>query len=758
MFFSVIIPTHGSLSLLQKCIKTLKRYEKGNNYEVIVIDDGSTAKEQSLLRNYCRTENIRAILNEQNKGFAHSVNIGCHSAKQNTDVYLLCNNDIVFTQPVFSELTSSFITHKEVGVIGALLSYPNKTVQHAGMHYSEHAKAFLHTHKNVKESNFTVNQPRYCIAVTGALFAVRKEAHKVLGEFNENYFLACEDTEYCLRAWNKNYHVLYNPRVKAIHLEGGTRGKNPRAKARINHTWVKGEADSIAKFQKHLETYDIKAIEHTVSSLNTLNSFKEEFKSKELPVSGLFKDKKKIEVGSGYSPHPGYLHLDVRKGLPQLDYVCDFSKERLPFKDGEVSEILANHVIEHISFRKLPFMLSEWSRVLGADGKLILRTPNLRFIVEKYLANETTPEWPGDEDYIKKNLSDAVTPAWWANIKLFSGQDYAANFHHICFDFPMLKEVLKRFGFKSVVESKFDREFSPGELQVEAYKKEQPDTLNNNNSEVKNALIIRKGAFGDVLMATPIIKRLSDSGYKVSFKTDCLEALTNNPHVHFVSSNNFNIHYFEKIIDLDLAYEKTPKMHVIDAYSLVAFGDTETEHKLYFYLSDSPENKLVPFFKDYLKDSYTVVHAGTGWENRTWGVKNWYSLVEKIKGKVVVIGSRSDNHITGMDQRVLNLVGKLNWNETANIIKNAKLFIGPDSAPLHLAQALGTPSVGIFTCAKAEYRTTGALAVIPDIECYGCLHEEKPPVTYCGCKRGDFKCLALVTPNNVVEAALEATR
>lgn len=751
MRFSIIIPTYGGLRFLVKCISSIKQFEKSDDYEIIVVDDGSPQSDRINLQNYCEKNNIKCFVHLTNQGFAHAVNTGIRVAQG--DIVVLCNNDIQFTHPILSSIKATFDTSLSLGIIGGLLLYPNKRVQHAGLTYHERRKSFYHDHKNLPNFDPKVLKPKYVEAVTGALFAIKREVINKIGHLNEEYFLACEDTEYCLRAWEAGFSVYYNPAVSAIHYEGGTRGNTPHAKTRINKTWTKNEATSIIKFKGNLHKYNIKAIKKNVRELNWG------------PL--------KIEVGSGFNPHPGYLHLDVRKGLPQLDYVCDFSKDKLPFEDGEVIEILANHVIEHISFRKLPHVLKEWRRVLSGDGKLVLRTPDLRFICEKYLKDETTPEWPGDEKFIKEHLTgDIVTPGWWANLKLFSGQDYASNFHHVCFDYETLADLLFKYGFKEVNRVKLDKEFSPGELQVEAYAEVQyvfiPGAVSMNGKgeisvkplEKKTALVIRNGAIGDVLLTTPIVKRLHDEGYEVDVATKCTEVLEGNPYIKRVLNVNLLDKYFtkyDKTIDLNLAYENLPHAHIIDAYSWVAFRDKATPHKIDFF---SFQNKNLHLQK-LMGLKYVVIHPAKSWENRTWPITSWNKLIELFPKDtvVVMVGARDDFKVVISPYQqgtrpITSLVDKLNLQETAYVIRESKLFIGPDSGLLHLAQAFHVPSIGLFTCAKAEYRTHSlkSLPIIPDIDCYGCLHDEVPPVTYCGCRRGDFKCLDLITPEKVFEA------
>ena len=79
----------------------------------------------------------------------------------------------------------------------------------------------------------------------------------------------------------------------------------------------------------------------------------------------------KVELGGGKSPRGnGFINLDVEAG-PEVDLVCDFEHDRLPFEDDTVSFIYSAHCIEHIDYRHL---LKEIVRVchIGARVEIIV--------------------------------------------------------------------------------------------------------------------------------------------------------------------------------------------------------------------------------------------------------------------------------------------------------------------------------------------------------------------------------------------------
>lgn len=425
--------------MLVNCVRSIKKHEKNSDYEIIVVDDFSTKHNRDRLRQLAEIMKFKLVETEANLGFPRATNLGLTHASG--DYLILCNNDVIFTNPVLERFEKAHLTQPRTAVVGCKLLYPDGTVQHGGVQFA-HGR-FMHTN-----GIMDATKSRYCIGVTFALCSVRREFYYQAGGLDPEFFIACDDSEYCLRAWRHDWGVYYDSSINAIHLEGATRGKTDHDKKK-NPKWFDEEKKSIARLNANL--HDLNILREKVTKAN-----------------GHCVQTLKIEIGAGYNPQPGYEHIDARR-LPHIEHVMDFAKDPLPYGDNTVDEILSNHSIEHASYRRLPFILKEWHRVLKAGGKVVLRTPDLEFICKTYLAGKKTPEWPDDEKFIENNLGE-VSPAWWANIKLFAGQDYAGNFHYLCFDFKMLHDLLKKYGFRSIKKIDLTPVFSPGELQIEAFK------------------------------------------------------------------------------------------------------------------------------------------------------------------------------------------------------------------------------------------------------------------------------------------------
>jgi len=105
-------------------------------------------------------------------------------------------------------------------------------------------------------------------------------------------------------------------------------------------------------------------------------------------------------------------------------------------------------------------------------------------------------------------------------------------------------------------------------------------------------------------------------------------------------------------------------------------------------------------------DSYAVIHAATRWASKAWPVDRWREVVVALLRKFpkVIISCGPNAHeieearmlCEGNDGRVISTGGFFSWRQMASLLCKAHLFVGVDTAAMHLAAAVQCPSVVLF--------------------------------------------------------------
>lgn len=122
-------------------------------------------------------------------------------------------------------------------------------------------------------------------------------------------------------------------------------------------------------------------------------------------------DNLKLNLGSGRKRYPSFINIDRAK-LPETDLVWDLEEVPLPFKDNSVSEIVSEHVLEHIS--NLPRLLEEMYRITKPNGRWKIVVP--------YYKYEGTFRDPTHRCFFSENTFDYFTEGntfdYYSNVRL----------------------------------------------------------------------------------------------------------------------------------------------------------------------------------------------------------------------------------------------------------------------------------------------------------------------------------------------------
>ena len=217
--------TEGDLDLLVRCLVSL--WSSAPQADVVVVDDGSP--ERSLLVPLAAAiEELgyELIAKDENEGFSRTVNVGLRRALEEGRDVVLVNADIEFHEAGWLDrmLARTDTQGRLAAVVGARLLYPNGTIQHAGCFLSVRTRGFWHRCQfapaNLPEALSPVRCP-----VTGALQLIRHETLEQIGLYDEEFRMAYEDVDYCLRVFDAGLECIYEPSVCAFHHESVFRGR-----------------------------------------------------------------------------------------------------------------------------------------------------------------------------------------------------------------------------------------------------------------------------------------------------------------------------------------------------------------------------------------------------------------------------------------------------------------------------------------------------------------------------------------------------
>jgi GT2 family glycosyltransferase len=226
---SVIIPTRDKAELLAACLGALGQLRYPGACEILVVDNGTTQPEAlHLMETQQAAGLIRVIRDDGAFNFAALNNRAADRAAG--ELLCLLNNDVEALDGDWLEAMVRHAARPDVGAVGALLLYPDGSVQHAGVsigtggaagHLARQAMPGDPMHFAWHGVTRTVS------AVTAACLVVRREAYLDVGGLDEEAFaVAFNDVDFCLRLGRQGLRNVFVAESLLIHHESVSRGKD----------------------------------------------------------------------------------------------------------------------------------------------------------------------------------------------------------------------------------------------------------------------------------------------------------------------------------------------------------------------------------------------------------------------------------------------------------------------------------------------------------------------------------------------------
>jgi GT2 family glycosyltransferase len=273
---SIIIPNKDHIDDLDTCLRSLREKSSYPNYEIIIVEnnseDAATFERYRSLTSYeegsresptretpvretpaCESPTLRLLTYEGAFNFSAINNFAARSARG--EYLLFLNNDTEVIAPQWIEEMLMFAQRPDVAAVGAKLLYPDDTVQHAGVILGIGGVAG-HSHKTFDRDEFgyagRLQLAQNLTAVTAACLLVGADKFQEVGGFDENYAVAFNDVDLCMRLRAAGYLNVYTPFAELYHHESKSRGyedtveKQARFSEEVARFMIRWEAELTA--------------------------------------------------------------------------------------------------------------------------------------------------------------------------------------------------------------------------------------------------------------------------------------------------------------------------------------------------------------------------------------------------------------------------------------------------------------------------------------------------------------------------------
>jgi GT2 family glycosyltransferase len=229
---SVIIPTRNGVDLLVRCIRSIRERTRYSAFEILIVDNGSddpaTVKYLDDLQRLGAARVLR-----YDAPFNYSAINNFAVAHAAGDLVCLLNNDTEVISPDWLGEMVGHAIQPGVGAVGAMLYYPDDTIQHAGVTLGLGGLAghrFIAKPRGYAGPRERLRHAQNLSAVTAACLLVQKRIYlEVDGLDQESFPVAYNDVDFCLRLRMHGYRNVWTPFAELYHFEGASRGRDSQS-------------------------------------------------------------------------------------------------------------------------------------------------------------------------------------------------------------------------------------------------------------------------------------------------------------------------------------------------------------------------------------------------------------------------------------------------------------------------------------------------------------------------------------------------
>lgn len=238
---SILIPNKDHAADLKKCMDSIEEKSTYRNFEFIIVENNSTEEETfAYYKEIEKRDNVRVLYYKEDFNYSRINNFGAKEA--NGEYVLLLNNDTEMIEPDSIKEMLDVCMRPDVGIVGAKLLYEDNTIQHAGVIIGfggVAGHAFIGQDRDDNGYFSRIISVQDLSAVTAACLMVRRSVFDEVEGLNEEFKVAFNDIDFCLKVRKAGYLVVYNPYAQFYHYESKSRGQED-------------SADKVARFQQEI--------------------------------------------------------------------------------------------------------------------------------------------------------------------------------------------------------------------------------------------------------------------------------------------------------------------------------------------------------------------------------------------------------------------------------------------------------------------------------------------------------------------------
>lgn len=232
---SIIIVNYNVRDFLLHALESIQRALNKISHEIIVVDNASVDGSVETVRN--RFPDVQLIVNPENLGFAAANNQAIKIARG--EFVVLINPDTIVQEDTFTSLIKFMKDNPDAGMATCKILNPDGSFSVDSRHsiptpmtafWKQIGFSRLFPKSKIfARYNLTYldeNETNPVDAISGSFMFIRRSVIDTVGHLDEDYFMYCEDVDYCYRITKAGWKIYYVPESSIIHYKGESTKKN----------------------------------------------------------------------------------------------------------------------------------------------------------------------------------------------------------------------------------------------------------------------------------------------------------------------------------------------------------------------------------------------------------------------------------------------------------------------------------------------------------------------------------------------------